>query len=102
SFKPEQIIFTEDDKRAGSREASRMYYIGNGEVSLTIGGRPLESVAKGEVFGEMAVITGRSRSATARARTACTVHSLDASQLQADVGAQPEVGLVLASVVDGR
>ena len=104
-FQPQQIIFAEDDKTTKGgllRAASRMYYVTEGEIALTIGGRPLEMVAKGEVFGEMAVITGRPRSATARARTACSVYSLDASQLQAAMGRNPEFGLMLASVMYDR
>jgi CRP-like cAMP-binding protein len=96
----EQLLFTED---AGAKTRdNRMYYISEGEVVLTIGGRPLEAIGKGEVFGEMAVITGRPRSATARARTACVVYSMDAAQLQGALGKVPEFGLMLASVMFDR
>src|SRR5688572_16840029 len=83
----EQVIFSED--AAKSRGPHRMYYIAEGEVILTIGGRPLETIAQGEVFGEMAVITARPRSATARARSAAVVYSMDATQLQAAIGKVP-------------
>jgi CRP-like cAMP-binding protein len=99
-FAAEQLIFSEDAEK--SRGPSRMYYIAEGEVALSIGGRPLETVAKGEVFGEMAVITARSRSATARARTAAVVYSMDAAQLQGAIGKVPEFGLMLASVMYDR
>ena len=97
---PEQVIFTEE--AAKSRGPNRMYYVAEGDVALTIGGRPLETIGKGEVFGEMAVITGRPRSATARARTACVVYSMDAAQMQAAIGKVPEFGLMLASVMYDR
>ena len=99
-FKAEQLIFTEDDGKA--RGGSRMYYLIEGEVTLTIGGRPLERIGNGEIFGEMAVITGRPRSATARAYTSCTGYSMDAAQLQAALGRIPEFGLMLASVMFDR
>lgn len=102
TFAPEQILFAEEDKSAATRKPARMYYVVEGEIALTIGGRPLEMAMKGEVFGEMAVITGRPRSATARARTACTVYSLDPSQLQAALAKSPEFGLMLASVMYDR
>ena len=102
-LKAQQILFTEDDKAsAGARAESRMYYITQGEIALTIGGRPLEIVMKGEVLGEMAVITGRPRSATARARTACVVYSMNSAQLTAALGRSPEFGLMLASVMYDR
>jgi CRP/FNR family transcriptional regulator, cyclic AMP receptor protein len=97
----EQVVFSEDQPGKAGKPA-RMYYVADGEIALTIGGRPLEMAMKGEVFGEMAVITGRPRSATARARTAATVYSLDAAQLQGALGKSPEFGLMLASVMYDR
>src|SRR5436190_19652411 len=99
-FKAEQIIFVEDDGKA--RGPNRMYYLVDGEVTLTIGGRPLEVVGKGEIFGEMAVITGRPRSASARAYISCTAYSMDATQLQGALAKLPEFGLMLASVMFDR
>jgi len=43
-------LFAEADKAKGglfSKGSNRMYYIAEGEVALTIGGKPLESVKKG-------------------------------------------------------
>jgi CRP-like cAMP-binding protein len=97
-----QAILFAEDQAGKSRGPAKMYYVAEGEIALTIGGRPLEMVLKGEVFGEMAVITGRPRSATARARTACTVYSLDATQLQNALAKSPEFGLMLASVMYDR
>ena len=99
-FKAEQIVFTEDDGKA--RGPNRMYYLTDGEVTLTIGGRPLGTIGKGEVFGEMAVITGRPRSASARAYTSCTGYSMDAAQLQGALAKLPEFGLMLASIMFDR
>jgi CRP-like cAMP-binding protein len=102
-----QTIFAEDQKvSAGGlfsqRSAMRMYYLADGEVALTMGGRPLDTLRKGEVFGEMAVISGRPRSATATARTACAVLSMDADELRGALAKLPEFALMLMSVMFDR
>jgi CRP-like cAMP-binding protein len=65
-------------------------------------GKALDIVNAGEVFGEMAVISGRPRSATASAKADGLAYSLDASQLQAALGRSPEFALMLASVMYDR
>jgi CRP-like cAMP-binding protein len=65
-------------------------------------GQPLDIVKGGEIFGEMAVISGQPRSATATARSAVHAYSVDASELQSIIGAKPEFGLMLASVMYDR
>jgi CRP-like cAMP-binding protein len=100
-----QSIFVEDEKvtKGGLFKApSRMYFVAAGEVLLTMGPRPLDTVRKGEIFGEMAVISGRPRSASATARGDCTVFSMDAEELQAAIGRNPEFALMLASVMYDR
>ena len=42
-----------------------MYFLSSGEVALTRGGKPLDVIKAGEVLGEMSVLTGEPRSATA-------------------------------------
>ncbi|MEO7742775.1 MAG: cyclic nucleotide-binding domain-containing protein [Usitatibacter sp.] len=104
-FNTSQIIFAEDEKTSKGglfTTASRMYYLSEGEVGLSIAGKPLDVMKAGEVFGEMAVITGRPRSATASARIPCVGHSMDAKELQAALGRSPEFGLMLASVMYDR
>ncbi len=104
-FEAGQAIFAEDDKGSKGglfRAASRMYYLAEGEVALSIGSRSLDVVKAGEVFGEMAVISGRPRSATATARGACVAHSMDGKELQVALGHSPEFALMLASVMYDR
>src|SRR5262245_45643400 len=58
-FAAGQPIFVEAEKAGGIFKApSRMYYLAEGTVQLTMGPRPLDQVGKGEIFGEMAVISG--------------------------------------------
>lgn len=104
-FAQGQAIFLEDDKASKGglfKSASRMFYIAEGEVALTIGPRTLDTVKAGEVVGEMAVISGRPRSATGTAKTAVTTYSMDAKELQVALGHSPEFALMLASVMYDR
>ena len=105
-FAAGQKLFEEADKvsKGGvfSKSASRMYFIVQGEVALTIGGKPLDTVKTGEIVGEMAVISERPRSATATAKTACTVLSLNGAELQGALAKTPEFALMLMSVMFDR
>jgi CRP/FNR family transcriptional regulator, cyclic AMP receptor protein len=100
-----RAVFNEEEKasRGGLfKSASRMYYLAEGEVGLTAAGKPLDIVQAGEVFGEMAVISGLPRSATATARSAGLAYSMEQAQVQAAIGANPKFGLMLASVMYDR
>ncbi len=106
-FAPGQVLFAEDDKSSkggllGMRAGTRMYYVAEGEVVLTRAGKALDIVNKGDVFGEMAVISGQPRSASAAAKSACVVYSVDASELQLALGRSPEFAMMLASVMYDR
>lgn len=98
-----KIIFAEGEK--GNRlflQRDKMYLLLEGEVGLTINGKPVGAARKGEIFGEMASITQTTRSATATAKTACTLISLDDKQFQAALCKKPEFALVMISILAGR
>ena len=100
-----QQLFAEADKaKAGlfSKGSNRMYYLAEGEVALTIGGKPLDVVKKGEIVGEMALISERPRSATGTAKTEVLAYSLNSSELQAALMKNPEFALMLMSVMFDR
>lgn len=106
-FSAGQVLFTEDDKASkgglfSKKSASRMYFLVEGEVALTIGGRALDTLKQGEVFGEMAVISERPRSATATAKADGSAYSLDSTELQAALSQTPEFALMLMSVMFDR
>lgn len=104
-FTAGQAIFEEDEKASKGglfKSASRMYYVVSGDVSLTMGTKSLDTVKAGELFGEMAVITGRPRSATATAKTDCHAWSMDATELQRALSKSPEFALMIASVMYDR
>jgi CRP/FNR family transcriptional regulator, cyclic AMP receptor protein len=50
-----------------------MYVVRSGEVEIERDGRVVEHLSSGGIFGEMALIDGSPRAATARAKTACEV-----------------------------
>jgi DnaJ like chaperone protein len=61
------VIFREGDK------ADTMYVIRSGEVVIERAGHVVATLSRGSMFGEMALIDGSPRSATARAKTDCEV-----------------------------
>ncbi len=71
SFSPGEVIFEEGSK------GDTMFVVRSGEVAIEHGGRILETVPAGGMFGEMALIDQSTRSATARAKTACDVQPID-------------------------
>jgi CRP-like cAMP-binding protein len=98
-------LFAEADKAKGglfTKGSNRMYYIAEGEVALTIGGKPLDTVKKGEIVGEMALISERPRSATATAKSDVLAYSFNSGELQAALAKTPEFALMLMSVMFDR
>jgi CRP-like cAMP-binding protein len=61
-FEPEQRIFTQDD------EGDAMYVVRSGKVAIMSAGAVLETIGPNGIFGEMSLIDGSPRSATAIAR----------------------------------
>jgi CRP-like cAMP-binding protein len=67
SYAAGEVIFSEGDK------GDNMYVIRSGEVEIERDGKIVEMLSAGGIFGEMALIDGSPRAATARAKTACEV-----------------------------
>lgn len=96
-------FFAENEKASRILlKRDRMYLLQDGEVALFAKGMPIGSVKAGEIFGEMAAITESPRSATAVARTPCTVLSLDDRQFQSALRQKPEFALMLLSLMIRR
>ncbi len=96
-------IFAENEKTVGFfSKGARIYLLLDGDVALTRGGKPLELVLPGEIFGEMAAIAEMPRSATATARKACRVLSLDEKSFLNSLQQMPEFALMLMSVMAQR
>jgi CRP/FNR family transcriptional regulator, cyclic AMP receptor protein len=96
-------FFSENEKAGGlfSKNA-RMYLLLDGEIGLMIKNKFFGVVKAGDVFGELAVIAGLPRSATAVARINCRVLSLDQKQFHAALEKKPEFALMLMSIMVQR
>lgn len=57
-----------------------LFIIASGEVSVTRGGEGLGVLGESDYFGEMAVLTGETRSATIRASSDCLVMRIEQSE----------------------
>ncbi|MCX7156344.1 MAG: cyclic nucleotide-binding domain-containing protein [Rhodocyclales bacterium] len=96
-------IFVEDEKSSGFfSKGARIYLLLEGDVALTLKGKPLELVLPGETFGEMAAIADIPRSATATARKNCRVLSLDEKAFLNSLQQMPEFALMLMSAMAQR
>ena len=64
------VIATEGDPGAG------LFVIADGEADVTIGGKKVNHLEKGDFFGEMALLDGGPRTATVTATTPITLYAL--------------------------
>ncbi len=75
-FKEGGIIFKEDEE-----DCKEMYVIDSGRVNIVkkVGDTDvtLTTLDEGDFFGEMSLITGSKRSASAVAQTKCKLHTMD-------------------------
>jgi CRP-like cAMP-binding protein len=96
-------IFSENEKAGGLfSKGARMYLLLEGEIGLMIKNKFFGVVKPGDVFGELAVIAGLARSATAMAKINCRVLSLDEKQFHTALEKKPEFALMLMSTMVQR
>lgn len=78
-----------------------MYVILEGKVDISVHGRTVDIANPGELVGEMALIDSKSRSATAIAKTDCTLAPVDQSRFLFMVQETPMFSLhVMQALVD--
>jgi CRP/FNR family transcriptional regulator, cyclic AMP receptor protein len=87
----------------------RMYFLTDGAVELTAGGKLIDTMLAGDVFGEMAVLSeipgltvASMRTATATAAVDSAGFSLDGVETEAGLNKTPEFALMLMSVMFER
>ena len=96
-------FFMENEKAGGLfSKGARMYLLLDGEVGLMQRGNFFGVVRKGDIFGELAVIGGLPRTATAMAKTDCRALSLDEKQFLAALQKKPEFALMLMGIMVQR
>lgn len=91
-----QTIFSEGDS------GEQMYAVVSGEVEIVTGGKVLEMVSAGGVFGEMALIDHNPRSASAIAKTDCQVVAVDEKRFQFLVQQTPFFALQMMRILAAR
>lgn len=72
---------------------SVMYVIKSGKASIRVGDRIFDTVEKGATIGEMAILDGSPRSATALAVTDCEIVAIDKARLLDMVQHEPSVAI---------
>ena len=79
-----------------------MFVIRNGTVEILVGNHTVATLAEGEIFGEMALIDTKPRSATARARENCTLVPIDERRFTFLIQQTPQFGLHVMRVLAER
>jgi CRP/FNR family cyclic AMP-dependent transcriptional regulator len=94
SFAPGEEIFRQGEK------GDKMYVVCSGEIDIELNGKVIETIGEGGTFGEMALIDGSPRAATARAKNACEVAPINDKTFVVLVGDMPFFALwVMRSLV---
>lgn len=79
-----------------------MYVVLDGHVEITMRGQLLDVIAPGGSFGEMALVDNSPRSATARARTPCTLAAVDKTRFQQLIQSSPDFALAVMKTLAHR
>ena len=96
-------VFTEGEKPSGMfAKRARMYLLIEGQIALTLKGKPLYMMLPGESFGELAIISDAPRSATATALKKSRVLSLDEKRVLTSLPQAPEFALQMVSSLSGQ
>jgi CRP/FNR family cyclic AMP-dependent transcriptional regulator len=96
NVEPGTVFFSENEKASRLLlKRDKMYYLLEGQVALVAKGKQIGAPKVGEIFGEMAAISDSPRSATAVAKSACRVISLDDKGFAAALQKKPEFALMM-------
>ncbi len=96
SFKQGETIFNQGDA------ADCMFAVVEGAVDISLQGAVVERVGPGGVFGEMALIDGQPRSATAVAATDASVAAITEKRFLRLVEVTPRFALQMMQVITDR
>jgi CRP-like cAMP-binding protein len=87
AFRANEAIFKEGEP------GTHMYAVIEGKIDLYVGSNLMETVEAGGIFGEMALIDARPRSATARARSNSRLIPIDEDRFKFMIAQTPNFGL---------
>ncbi|HEX5055780.1 MAG TPA: cyclic nucleotide-binding domain-containing protein [Gammaproteobacteria bacterium] len=90
------VIFSE------RQQGNLMYVVLDGEVEIRVNNELLDLVKPGEVFGEMALVDSKRRSATAIARAPSRLEALDEEKFLAMVRREPQFAIVVMRILARR
>lgn len=96
TYKPGDTIFEQGSP------ADKMYVVKEGEVDIIVNGKVVETAKPGYLFGEMALIDKKVRSATVKARTECQVVPIDEKRFTFLVQQTPFFALHVMRVMANR
>jgi CRP/FNR family cyclic AMP-dependent transcriptional regulator len=82
--------------------AQHMYVVLDGEIEVRVGDRVLNTLKEGELLGEMALIGDHKRSATAIAKTDCTLAPINERRFIFMVQQTPFFALHVMRVIADR
>jgi CRP/FNR family cyclic AMP-dependent transcriptional regulator len=87
---------------AAGEGGEKMYVVLDGEVDIVVAGQILETVCVGGLFGGMALTGAKARSATARARTECSLAAIDEKRFSFLVQNTPHFAIQVMKVTAER
>ncbi|MCA9972358.1 MAG: cyclic nucleotide-binding domain-containing protein [Anaerolineales bacterium] len=79
-----------------------MYVVQGGEVEIKVGEQVIEVIKAGGIFGEMALVDPEPRTASAVARTECTLVPLNEAQFTRHIHATPFFALQVMRIITAR
>lgn len=95
-LKPGEMIFKEGDT------AKELYVIQSGQVEIQLGNRLLDTLEPNDLFGEMALIDGALRSATAIAKTDVVLVPMSKKDFLTLIGRAPSFAVDVMSILARR
>jgi len=95
-FKAGQTVFDIGE------QAEMMYIVVEGEVEIQYNGRVLQTVGPQDVFGEMALIDDRPRSARAIAKSDCRLAGINKDRFLVLVEKNPDFALEVMQIMAER
>jgi CRP-like cAMP-binding protein len=95
-FPAGHVVFNAGDK------GDRMYAVIEGSVDIVANGKLIETIEAGGIFGEMALIEDRPRSATATVRTESKLVAIDRNRFLFMVQQTPFFSIQVLGVVTER